>query len=162
MAGEGGIGLNGNINNAWDAFAPRLGVAYQVNAKTVVRWVMVEASTWEFSVRTSATRSRRLYPCWLPSSLKVQVRKCPRSPWRRDLQSSLSPQFLPMDCCPCLGPNCYQNPLFNALAGQNTQLCVQPHIRPTTQRLPTLDAWNATVQRQVTNTATIEIGLRRQ
>ena len=37
VAGEGGIRLNGNINNAWDAFAPRLGVAYQLNPKTVVR-----------------------------------------------------------------------------------------------------------------------------
>ena len=42
-------------------------------------------------------------------------------------------------------------------SGQNTQLCVQPHIRPTTQRLPTLDAWNATVQHQVTNTTSIEV-----
>src|SRR5438270_12900862 len=30
-------GLNGNIDNSWKAFAPRLGVAYQVTPKTVVR-----------------------------------------------------------------------------------------------------------------------------
>ena len=57
---------------------------------------------------------------------------------------------------PVSGPNCYQKAVFNA-AGQNTQLCVQPHIRPTTQRLPTLDAWNATVQRQVTNSISLEV-----
>jgi hypothetical protein len=58
---------------------------------------------------------------------------------------------------PVSGPNCYQNPVFDPVTGQNTQLCVQPHIRPTTQRLPTLDAWNATVQHQITNTTTIEV-----
>src|SRR6201993_2344108 len=37
VAGYGRYGLNGSINNDWHAFAPRLGVAYQVNPKTVVR-----------------------------------------------------------------------------------------------------------------------------
>ncbi len=31
------IGLNGNINNTLKAFAPRIGVAYQFDSKTVVR-----------------------------------------------------------------------------------------------------------------------------
>jgi hypothetical protein len=57
---------------------------------------------------------------------------------------------------PIAGPNCYQNSLF--VGGQNTQLCVQPHTRPTFQRLPELDAWNATVQHQLTNTMTVEVG----
>ena len=34
---------------------------------------------------------------------------------------------------------------------------LQPHIRPTYQRLPTLDAWNATVQRQLNNSTSLEI-----
>src|SRR5579872_7487259 len=37
VAGYGPIGLNGNINNTYKAFAPRLGVAYQFDSKTVVR-----------------------------------------------------------------------------------------------------------------------------
>ncbi len=37
IAGEGGIGLNGNIDNKWSYLAPRLGIAYQINQKTVVR-----------------------------------------------------------------------------------------------------------------------------
>ena len=37
VGGEGGIGLNGNINNKWSYFAPRVGSAYQLNEKTVVR-----------------------------------------------------------------------------------------------------------------------------
>jgi hypothetical protein len=37
------------------------------------------------------------------------------------------------------------------------QSCTQPHIRPTYQRLPTLDAWNVTVQRQLNNTTSLEV-----
>lgn len=37
VAGEAGIGLNGSINNDWHYFAPRLGAAYQLNSRTVVR-----------------------------------------------------------------------------------------------------------------------------
>ena len=36
-------------------------------------------------------------------------------------------------------------------------LCNQPHIRPTSQRLPYVDTWNATVQHQLTNTMTLEV-----
>src|ERR1019366_2136974 len=37
VAGYGGIGSNGNVKNDFKAFAPRLGIAYQVTPKTVVR-----------------------------------------------------------------------------------------------------------------------------
>jgi hypothetical protein len=41
---------------------------------------------------------------------------------------------------------------FSALGGQISGV----HIRPTKQVLPTVDAWNATVQRQLTNTLSLE------
>jgi hypothetical protein len=34
---------------------------------------------------------------------------------------------------------------------------VQPRMRPTFQRLPTIDAWNVTLQRQLTNTMSLEV-----
>src|SRR5882672_6426373 len=34
---------------------------------------------------------------------------------------------------------------------------VQPRMRPTKQTLPTVDAWNATVQRQLTNSISLEV-----
>ena len=37
VAGNGPIGLDGNINNSLKAFAPRLSFAYQFDPKTVVR-----------------------------------------------------------------------------------------------------------------------------
>ena len=39
---------------------------------------------------------------------------------------------------------------------------VSPRIRPTIQRLPTIDQWNATIQRQITPTLNIYRGLRGQ
>jgi hypothetical protein len=55
------------------------------------------------------------------------------------------------------GPNCYQQASIDPVTGQNDQLCIQPHIRPTFQRLPELDAWNATLQHQLTNSTTVEL-----
>ena len=37
IAGENGIGLNGNVNTSYKHFAPRLGIAYQLEPKTVIR-----------------------------------------------------------------------------------------------------------------------------
>src|SRR5205085_4083827 len=37
VAGFGNIGSNGNVDNTFRAFAPRLGIAYQLTPKTVVR-----------------------------------------------------------------------------------------------------------------------------
>ena len=37
VAGFGNIGLNGNVDNYYKAFAPRLGIAYQITPKTVIR-----------------------------------------------------------------------------------------------------------------------------
>ena len=37
VAGYGPYGLNGNVDNKYTAFAPRLGVAYQLTPKTVIR-----------------------------------------------------------------------------------------------------------------------------
>ena len=37
VAGFGSNSLNGNTNNTLKAFAPRIGIAYQYNPKTVVR-----------------------------------------------------------------------------------------------------------------------------
>src|SRR5207249_6417409 len=37
VTGENGIGMNGNVNTAFTHVAPRLGLAYQLDPKTVIR-----------------------------------------------------------------------------------------------------------------------------
>ncbi len=155
IAGEGPFGLNGNINNAWDAFAPRLGVAYQLNPKTVIR--MGYGRSFDMGVFGSnfghtVTQTLPVLAAQLAQGPSQQV---PAFTLEQGPPLFTFPAIPSNGLLPVSGPNCYQQSIF--VAGQNTQLCVQPHIRPTTQRLPTLDAWNATVQRQVTNTMSLDV-----
>ena len=157
VAGEGGIGLNGNINNTWHAFAPRLGFAYQVNQKTVVR--MGYGRSFDMGVFGSnfghtVTQTLPVLAAQLAQGASQEV---PAFTLAQGPPIFTFPAIPSNGLLPVSGPNCYQNAVFDPVTGQNTQLCVQPHIRPTTQRLPTLDAWNATVQHQITNTTTIEV-----
>ena len=155
VAGEAGIGLNGNIGNAWDAFAPRFGVAYQVNPKTVVR--LGYGRSFDMGVFGSN------FGHTVTQTLPVLAAQLAQGPSQEVPAFTLTqgppifnfPTIPANGLFPVSGPNCYQQPIF--VSGQNTQLCVQPHIRPTTQRLPTLDAWNATVQHQLNNTTSIDI-----
>jgi len=155
IAGEGGIGLNGNIANAWNAFAPRVGVAYQLNAKTVVR--MGYGRSFDMGVFGSN------FGHTVTQTLPVLAAQLAQGPNQEVPAFTLTqgppiftfPPIPSNGLLPVSGPNCYQQPFV--VNGQNTQLCVQPHIRPTRQRLPTLDAWNATVQRQLTATMSVNI-----
>jgi len=157
VAGEGGIGLNGNINNTWNAFAPRLGAAYQLNPKTVVR--MGYGRSFDMGVFGSnfghtVTQTLPVLAAQLAQGASQQVAAftLAQGPPLFTFPAIPSNGLLPVS-----GPNCYQKAVFDPVTGQNTQLCVQPHIRPTTQRLPTLDAWNATVQRQIGESTTISV-----
>jgi len=156
IAGEGGFGLNGNINNAWDAFAPRLGVAYAVDQKTVVR--LGYGRSFDMGVFGSnfghtVTQTLPVLAAQLAQGASQEV---PAFTLAQGPPIFTFPAIPSNGLLPVSGPNCYQQSVFNT-AGQNTQLCVQPHIRPTTQRLPTLDAWNATVQRQVTKSISVDV-----
>ena len=138
-------------------FAPRLGVAYQVNRRQ--SFVLGYGRSFDMGVFGSnfghtVTQTLPVLAAQLAQGASQEV---PAFTLAQGPPIFTFPAIPANGLLPGLGPNCYQNPLFDP-CGQNTQLCVQPHIRPTTQRLPTLDAWNATVQHQVTNTATIEIG----
>lgn len=155
VAGEGGIGLNGNIANAWDAFAPRFGIAYQVNPKTVVR--MGYGRSFDMGVFGSN------FGHTVTQTLPVLAAQLAQGPNQEIPAFTLAqgppifnfPSIPSNGLLPVSGPNCYQ--FADVVNGQNSQLCVQPHIRPTRQRLPTLDAWNATVQRQLTETMSVNI-----
>jgi len=157
VAGEGNIGLNGNINNTWHAFAPRFGIAYQFNPKTVVR--LGYGRSFDMGVFGSnfghtVTQTLPVLAAQLAQGASQEV---PAFTLAQGPPIFNFPTIPANGLLPVSGPNCYQQAVFDPVTGQNTQLCVQPHIRPTTQRLPTLDAWNATVQHQLTNTTSIEV-----
>lgn len=149
VAGYGGIGLNGNVKNDYKAFAPRLGIAYQLTPKTVVR--MGYGRSYDIGVFGSNfghTVTQNL-PVLLKQNLKAT--NLPSLPGSSD---DYIPIFTLADgpIAPDFGGAIPSNgliPLTASLSGT--------HIRPVRQVLPAVDAWNVTVQRQVTNTISAEV-----
>ncbi len=155
VAGYGPYGLNGNIANDWHYFAPRVGFAYQLREKTVLR--MGYGRSYDMGVFGSN------FGHTVTQTLPVLAAQLAVGPTQNVSAFTLAqgppiftfPAIPASGALPVAGPNCYQSAYF--VGGQNTQLCVQPHTRPTFQRLPELDAWNATLQHQLTNTMTLEV-----
>jgi hypothetical protein len=158
VAGYGGIGLNGNIDNKWSYFAPRLGAAYQVTPRTVVR--MGYGRSYDMGVFGSnfghaVTQN-------LPVLASQFVQPAVTNKFAAFQLDSGPPTFpfpaIPSNgLFPLAGPTCFQASSVVISGVTVPSSCTQPHIRPTFQRLPTLDAWNVTVQRQVNNTTSLEV-----
>jgi hypothetical protein len=164
VGGFGPYGLNGNINNDYHAFAPRLGIAYQLTPKTVVR--MGYGRSYDIGVFGSNfghTVTQNL-PVLLKqnydaSSFTVNAPN-PNCTTLTPCSANLVPLFS-LDAGPNANPNTDPASAFPAVPSNGfiplTAQLSGTHIRPVKQVLPTVDAWNATVQRQVTNTITAEV-----
>jgi outer membrane receptor protein involved in Fe transport len=156
VAGYGPFGLNGNIKNDWHYFAPRVGIAYQFNPKTVVR--MGYGRSFDMGVFGSNFGHTVTQALPVLAAQFVQGAGTANYVTAFTLDDGPPPySFPPIPASgqlPVLGPTCYFNSVTLPTARDG---CLQPHARPLFQRLPTLDAWNATVQRQVSNTMTVQI-----
>jgi hypothetical protein len=153
VAGFGPYGLNGNVKNDFHAFAPRIGIAYQVTPKTVVR--MGYGRSYDIGVFGSnfghtVTQN-------LPVLLKQNY---DASSFTAGASANVIPLFS-LDAGPNSNPNIDPANAFPAVPSNGfiplTAQLSGTHIRPIKQVLPTVDAWNATVQRQVTNTISAEV-----
>ena len=145
IAGYGRYGLNGNIDNNLHAFAPRLGIAYQVTPKTVLRLGYGRS----FDMGVFGSNFGHAVTQNLPVLAKQQITAVGVS----------NVQYFPVFNLSA-GPPAFVFPAIPSdgvlpLGGPEGN--VSPHMRPTSQVLPTLDAWNATVQRQLTSTMTLEV-----
>ena len=153
VAGFGPYNLSGNVANTYRAFAPRVGVAYQLTPKTVVR--MGYGRSYDIGVFGSNfghTVTQNL-PVLLKQNFDASNFTTGASGnivplFSLDLGPSSVPQIDPANAFPAIPSNGFY-PLTSQLSGT--------HIRPTRQVLPTVDAWNATVQRQITNTLSLEV-----
>ncbi|PYX33263.1 MAG: hypothetical protein DMG80_06555 [Acidobacteria bacterium] len=168
VGGFGRFGLNGNVENDYHAFAPRLGIAYQLTPKTVVR--MGYGRSYDIGVFGSNfghTVTQNL-PVLLKQNYDASTFQtdapnpnCTVTPSQpQSCSANLVPLFSLDD-----GPNANANidpasafpavpddgfiPLTSGLSGT--------HIRPLKQVLPTVDAWNITLQRQLSNTMSLEV-----
>ena len=152
VAGYGPIGLNGNINNSLKAFAPRLGIAYQVDPKTVVRLGYGRS----FDIGVFGSNFGHVVTQNLPVLANQQIQD---TNINLGATNNISPVFTLAQGPPAFA---FSQVISQISAGGTLPLegpdgTSQSRIRPTVQRLPTLDAWNATVQRQVTPTISLEV-----
>ena len=171
VAGVGGISSNGNTSGNYKNFAPRLGIAYEVNPKTVVRLgygrsfdIGVFGSNFGHTVTQNLpvlanqslnslsgdnkTAAFNFVGTCLPASGGYDPTVCgPAAP-------STAFPFVPSNGILPLYGVC---PESVALAGGTCTGNVSPHIRPDRVVVPTVDAWNATIQRQLTNTTSLEV-----
>ena len=148
VAGEGPYNLSGNIDNKLTAFAPRLGLAYQMNPKTVVRLGYGRS----FDIGVFGSNFGHTVTQNLPVLVNQSISASNITPGTTD---NVIPVFTLAS-----GPPAYVFPtqfVNGQLPLEGPANNVDPKIRPTFQRLPTVDAWNATVQRQLNNTTSIEV-----
>ena len=139
VAGFGGIGLNGNIQNSFTNFAPRLGLSYQFDQKTVVR--MGYGRSFDLGVFGSN------FGHTVTQNLPVLVDQNLSGPTPDRTAVFTLTAGAPAFVFPAIPAN----GLIPFADGSN------PKIRPTKIRLPTIDAWNLAIERQITSSMTAEI-----
>ena len=147
VAGYGNIGSNGNVNNTLKAFAPRVGIAYQVDPKTVVRLGYGRS----FDIGVFGSNFGHVVTQNLPVLANQDVSVSSVSGGSNDRSAVFTLSQGPSALAPIVIPSDGILPL------RGPANSVDPRVRPLTQRLPTLDAWNATIQRQLTPTINLEI-----
>ena len=159
VAGVGGIGLSGDVDNKLNAFAPRLGIAYQLTPKTVIR----AGYGRSFDIGVFGSNFGHTVTQNLPVLLKQNINAS-------NVDGTLSGDRMPipgftLDIGPT-GPSPISADFFDGAINSDGLIPFTAlggavsgtHIRPTKQVLPTVDAWNVTVQRQITNTMSLEVG----
>jgi hypothetical protein len=160
VAGEGGIPLNMGVKAPKFPFNPRLGVAYQINPKTVIR--AGYGRSFDLGVFGST------FGHVVTQNIPVLA--------NQSVSAAGGPQSYAFNLSnPSATGNGATNPLYTftsptitagqiaineVIPGTNPATTighgVSVKVRPFTERLPTLDAWNLAVQRALTPTLTLE------
>jgi len=152
VAGQGPIGLNGNVDNTYKALAPRLSVAYQFDPKTVLRMGYGRG----FDIGVFGSNFGHVVTQNLPVLANQTIQDTninTAATNNRTPVFTLSQGPAPFSFAGILGDisSAGTLPLFGPDG------TVQPRVRPTVQRLPTIDQWNATLQRQITPTINLTV-----
>ncbi len=139
VAGYGNINLQGNVKNDFTNFAPRVGIAYQANPKTAIR--LGYGRSFDIGVFGSVfghTATQNL-PVLVTQELS------PSSNTGTVFSLSTGPPAPTFVTVPPSG----QFRLPNQIGA---------FAVPTKLRLPTLDAWNVTVQHAIAPTLSVQVG----
>src|SRR6266567_4516408 len=158
VAGYGGISDNGSTRTNWKLFAPRIGIAYEITPKTVVR--MGYGRSFDIGVFGS------LFGHTVTQNLPVLAHQTlnsatfdTKTPAYNFTGQCLPSPFDTTICGPASGSAAFPVipsngilPLFGPTGN------VQPKTRPDKLVVPAVDAWNLTLQRQLTSKTSVEVG----
>jgi hypothetical protein len=157
VAGEGGIPTNMGVAIAKNTYNPRLGVAYQINDKTVIR----AGYGRSFDLGVFGSEFGHVVTQNLPVLANQSISATGgQSGYAFNLTnpaSTTNAQGNPV--APTVTGLSNYVPLQANANGQivNPGAQVNTHARPFTERLPTLDAWNFSAQRQLAPTLTLTV-----
>jgi hypothetical protein len=152
VAGYGGTPFNGGVANTFKAIAPRVSFAYQFDPKTVLRLGYGRG----FDIGVFGSNFGHAVTQNLPVLASQNLADSNINSANTDNRSAV---FNLVN-----GPPAY--PFANLISDLNTNGYLpllgpdgtaSTYIRPRVQRLPTIDQWNATVQRQVTSTINLTV-----
>jgi hypothetical protein len=138
VAGVGGIPTDMGWGANFKAFSPRLGAAYQLNPKTVIR----AGYGRSYDIGVFGSIFGHVVTQNLPVLANQQINPL----------TSTAPAFIVDN-----GPAAYQFPAVPSNGLLPSPSTVSPKARPDPLRLPLLDAWNAAIQRAITPTMSVTI-----
>ncbi len=162
VAGEGGIPLNMGVSAAKNTWNPRMGIAYQVNNKSVVRVgygrsfdLGVFGSTFGHVVTQNipVLANQSLNGTGGPASYAFNLTN-PSTNYSANATSPLIPFTSPAISG---SGQIAINAVIPNSGGTTIAQSVNVKARPFTMRLPTLDAWNASYQQTINGSTTFEI-----
>lgn len=138
VGGVGGIDRNFNVERNWKNFGPRLGVAYQLTPSTVVR--MGYGRSYDIGVFGS------IFGHAVTQNLPVLLVQNDNATSQTDAVFNLA-----------TGPSAPVFPTVPSSGLLPLPVGIFARARPTRMRLARLDAYNLTVQHQLTNTISMEL-----
>jgi outer membrane receptor protein involved in Fe transport len=174
VAGQNGIDLTGNTSTDYKHFAPRLGIAYQIDPKTVIR--LGYGRSYDIGVFGTIFGHAVTQNVPVLASQEIDTSNgqdfntaffLSKGPFALDPATALGGTLATSNCNAITDPTGV-DPVTGKFTADKPQ-CVGANglpllpaglnafVRPFNNRLPTVDAWNATVQRQLTPTITATV-----
>src|SRR5215470_7609347 len=139
ITGENGVNLLGNVKTSLTHFAPRLGIAYEVTPKTVIRagyGRSYDVGVFGVSFGHNVTQNVPVLAnqSLNPSSAYLAVFTLAQGPPSLDPNTILASQP--------------KGPTGNPILPNGISPNILPLTKDNTMRLPVVDAWNVTLERQ--------------